>query len=299
MNLSSLSVYPESLPCSLLQNANKFALRPAYSYFDIVIDRMRFRKLRTSSRFLPAFTIFVPYGRDKSERRGCRSPALRCDRRRCGRCGYDGCGTAARNGHRVSAAGKMEKSGRKVRITGKGRCNVTNARPPEEFAGQVRTNAEFFDRFRRVQQQGYDQILRAAGREARCRTRRAGVSSKRQGVDIANALLEYCVDNGVKIVYDTRVTEIMTLNGRVFGVRYRNKRDSSARRSVRALSSPRAAFPIPLRVRPATATSLRPIRGMRSNRCGRRYAAGVVLSLDQKYERTVAPECPCDALHRR
>ena len=38
----------------------------------------------------------------------------------------------------------MEKSGRKVRITGKGRCNVTNARPPEEFAGQVRTNAEFF-----------------------------------------------------------------------------------------------------------------------------------------------------------
>lgn len=42
--------------------------------------------------------------------------------------------------------------------------------------------------------------------------------------DIANALLEYCVDNGVKIVYDTRVTEIMTLNGRVFGVRYRNKR---------------------------------------------------------------------------
>ena len=25
--------------------------------------------------------------------------------------------------------------------------------------------------------------------------------------DIANALLEYCVDNGVKIVYDTRVTE--------------------------------------------------------------------------------------------
>lgn len=82
----------------------------------------------------------------------------------------------------------------------------------------------FFDRFRRVQQQGYDQILRAAGREARCRTRRAGVPRSGKAWDIANALLEYCVDNGVKIVYDTRVTEIMTLNGRVFGVRYRNKR---------------------------------------------------------------------------
>ena len=47
-------------------------------------------------------------------------------------------------GRRVLLLEKMEKSGRKVRITGKGRCNVTNARPAEEFASQVRTNAEFF-----------------------------------------------------------------------------------------------------------------------------------------------------------
>ena len=61
-----------------------------------------------------------------------------------GAAGMMAAGTAARNGHRVLLLEKMEKSGRKVRITGKGRCNVTNARPPEEFAGQVRTNAEFF-----------------------------------------------------------------------------------------------------------------------------------------------------------
>ena len=42
--------------------------------------------------------------------------------------------------------------------------------------------------------------------------------------DIANALLEYCFENGVKILYETRVTGIMTLGDRVFGVRYRNKR---------------------------------------------------------------------------
>ena len=61
-----------------------------------------------------------------------------------GAAGMMAAGTAARSGRRVLLIEKMEKSGRKVRITGKGRCNVTNARPAEEFADQVRTNAEFF-----------------------------------------------------------------------------------------------------------------------------------------------------------
>ena len=84
-------------------------------------------------------------------------------------------GTAARNGRRVLLIEKMEKSGRKVRITGKGRCNVTNARPAEEFAEQVRTNAGFFRAgVRRVQQPCDDPVFRTRGREARNRARRAG-----------------------------------------------------------------------------------------------------------------------------
>ena len=51
-----------------------------------------------------------------------------------GAAGMMAAGTAACNGKRVLLLEKMEKSGRKVRITGKGRCNLTNARPPEEFA---------------------------------------------------------------------------------------------------------------------------------------------------------------------
>ena len=55
-----------------------------------------------------------------------------------GAAGMMAAGTAARAGRRVLLIEKMEKSGRKVRITGKGRCNVTNARPAEEFAAQER-----------------------------------------------------------------------------------------------------------------------------------------------------------------
>ena len=46
-----------------------------------------------------------------------------------GAAGMMAAGTAARDGKRVLLIEKMDKSGRKVRITGKGRCNVTNARP--------------------------------------------------------------------------------------------------------------------------------------------------------------------------
>ena len=51
-----------------------------------------------------------------------------------GAAGLMAAGTAAINGKRVLLLEKMEKTGRKVRISGKGRCNLTNMRPPEEFA---------------------------------------------------------------------------------------------------------------------------------------------------------------------
>ena len=180
-----------------------------------------------------------------------------------GAAGMMAAGTAARNGKRVLLIEKMEKSGRKVRITGKGRCNVTNARPAEEFASQVRTNAEFFRAsLRRVQQPRRHPLLREGGREARNRARRTGLSPSGKAWDIATALLEYCFENGVKIIYNTRVTGIMTLGSKVFGVRYINKRGFERKgRSARTSSLPREGFPIPRRVPRATDTPSHPTWG--------------------------------------
>ena len=50
---------------------------------------------------------------------------------------------AAGEGCRVLIAEKMEKCGRKIRITGKGRCNITNITDTETFLGKVRSGAEF------------------------------------------------------------------------------------------------------------------------------------------------------------
>lgn len=50
---------------------------------------------------------------------------------------------ASRRGHQVLVLEKNEKAGKKIYITGKGRCNVTNACGAEEFLEQVVSNPRF------------------------------------------------------------------------------------------------------------------------------------------------------------
>ncbi|MDE6624403.1 MAG: NAD(P)/FAD-dependent oxidoreductase [Alistipes sp.] len=142
-----------------------------------------------------------------------------------GAAGMMAAGTAARNGKRVLLVEKMEKSGRKVRISGKGRCNVTNARPAEEFASQVRTNAEFFaPAFAEFNNRAAIRFFERQGVKLDIERGERVFPKSGKAWDIANALLDYCVDNGVRILYDTRVTQILTLGDKVFGIRYINKR---------------------------------------------------------------------------
>lgn len=54
-------------------------------------------------------------------------------------------GVAASNGASVLLVEKMEKPARKLRITGKGRCNITNNRTHREFLDRVRAGREFIE----------------------------------------------------------------------------------------------------------------------------------------------------------
>ena len=52
-------------------------------------------------------------------------------------------GAAVRAGHKVTILEHMPKPGRKILVTGKGRCNLTNACEPAEFLKHVRRNSRF------------------------------------------------------------------------------------------------------------------------------------------------------------
>ena len=142
-----------------------------------------------------------------------------------GAAGLMAAGTAARSGKKVLLLEKMEKPARKVRITGKGRCNLTNAKPVEEFAENVRANSEwlhiaisefsnratmrFFERMgvKLVTERG-ERVFPESGKAA----------------DIANALEFYCRDYDVEIQCNSRVTDILTIGNKVYGLTYMTKR---------------------------------------------------------------------------
>lgn len=142
-----------------------------------------------------------------------------------GAAGLMAAATAARNGRQVLLMEKMEKAGRKIRISGKGRCNLTNARPPEEFREAIRTNADFFDvAFAEFNNRAAIRLFERLGVKLDIERGQRVFPRSGKAWDVANALVDYCTDNGVQIMYDTRVSDILTMNGHVYGVTYVNKR---------------------------------------------------------------------------
>lgn len=153
-----------------------------------------------------------------------------------GAAGMMAAGTAARSGKRVLLLEKMEKSGRKVRISGKGRCNLTNARPPEEFLQHVRTNADFFEvAFAEFNNKATIRFFERMGVKLDIERGERVFPKSGKAWDVANALLEYCVENGVKIEYNCRVQEVLTAAGKVYGVKYMNKRGFSRKEEAPAI----------------------------------------------------------------
>lgn len=60
-----------------------------------------------------------------------------------GAAGLFAAGTALQNGHRVTVVEHMDAPGKKLLITGKGRCNVTNNCDEDTFLKNVRSNPRF------------------------------------------------------------------------------------------------------------------------------------------------------------
>ncbi len=142
-----------------------------------------------------------------------------------GAAGMMAAGTAAKNGKRVLLMEKMEKSGRKVRISGKGRCNVTNARPAEEFADHIRSNADFFaPAFDEFNNRSTIRFFDRLGCKLEIERGDRVFPKSGKAWDVATALLDYCVDNHVKIVYNIDVKSIIAVGTKVYGVTYMNKR---------------------------------------------------------------------------
>ncbi|MBQ3056589.1 MAG: NAD(P)/FAD-dependent oxidoreductase [Clostridia bacterium] len=126
---------------------------------------------------------------------------------------------AARLGADVTVFEKNERCGRKLRITGKGRCNVTNHCTRDVFFANVTGNARFlfsaWDRFSAEDTEAFFEELGVPLKVERG-NRVFPVSDK--ATDIVDALVRECRRTGVNIVCAT-VAELLVEGGRVRGVR--------------------------------------------------------------------------------
>lgn len=115
---------------------------------------------------------------------------------------------------------KMEKPARKVRITGKGRCNLTNICSNEDFLKKVRSGGEFFSSSLKLfSTNDCTSYFETIG--TRLTVERGGrvfPSSMRAG-DIADGLERAVRKAGVEILCNSVVTDIMSSDNR-FTVTY-------------------------------------------------------------------------------
>ena len=126
---------------------------------------------------------------------------------------------AAQKGHKVTICEKNEKLGKKLYITGKGRCNVTNASDVETLLNHVVTNRKFlYSAFYRFTNEDMTDLLEQYG--CRTKTERGNrvfpVSDKASDV---TAALKRCLDRyGVRYRFHERVTGLWIEEGSCRGI---------------------------------------------------------------------------------
>ena len=133
---------------------------------------------------------------------------------------------AAKNGNKVTVIEKNEKAGKKIYITGKGRCNITNDIAPEDFLPNVVTNRKFLTGcIYRFPPQRLMRFFEDGG--LKLKTERGGrvfpLSDKAS--DVTACLLRYCESVGVVFHFNEIVERIDVSDSTLSGIITNKSRD--------------------------------------------------------------------------
>lgn len=121
---------------------------------------------------------------------------------------------AAYSGAAVQLFEKNDRLGKKLRITGKGRCNVTNDCQTNEFLTNVPTNPRFlYAALGRFSTSDTMDFFEGCGVPLKVERGKRVFPVSDKAADIVNALYERCRDCDVEILHD-KITSIEILEGR-------------------------------------------------------------------------------------
>ena len=127
---------------------------------------------------------------------------------------------AAENGATVLLMERMDRVGRKMSITGKGRCNITNASDLQEILKNIPGNGKFLNSsMRAFDNEDVIRFFEDAGVPVKVERGNRVFPVSDHASDVVEAMLGRLHDLGVRIQTHARVKEILAENGSVKGVR--------------------------------------------------------------------------------
>lgn len=142
---------------------------------------------------------------------------------------------AAQYGHKVVLLEKNEKLGKKLFITGKGRCNVTNACGQDKLFDNIVSNPKFlYSAFYDFDNQQVMELIRNAGCPLKVERGERVFPVSDHSSDVIAALEGLLRKAGVEVRLRTTVSEVLVRDGQVTGVRTTDDRILTASAAILA-----------------------------------------------------------------
>ena len=131
--------------------------------------------------------------------------------------------TAAKNDCLVTIYERNEKLGKKLYITGKGRCNVTNNATEEEFFANIPRNHRFmYSSFYSFTNHDLIRLLNTLGLETKVERGGRVFPASDKSSDVLKALTNYVRQCNAEVLLNTRVKSICKTGDNKFSVRTNN-----------------------------------------------------------------------------
>ena len=126
---------------------------------------------------------------------------------------------AGREGGKVTLLEKMNYVGKKMGITGKGRCNITNACDMSEFIKNTPGNGKFlYGAYERFTNEDLLQLLHDAGLETKVERGGRVFPASDSALDVRNTFMKLMKHYGVDVHLEEPVKKILVNDGVVTGV---------------------------------------------------------------------------------
>ena len=128
--------------------------------------------------------------------------------------------SSAEKGNEVILLEKMQSLGRKLLITGKGRCNITSSLDMEEFIKNTPGNGMFlYSCYKQFTNQDMIRFLEEEGLEVKEERGNRIFPVTDKSLDVLKCFTKKIKDLPIKVEYNTTVQEILTENHQVIGVK--------------------------------------------------------------------------------